>query len=117
MSPPWVPDVEVYCPMCCRMVGGTLDGRTSTHYRFNMRGDQISQLRDDAALCRGAFRTDWSGMTHGMEDPAAAFLPTEPDAYPETEATAPSVAVPDRPADPAPGAGHRFGFWMVRSST
>lgn len=104
----WVPIVEVYCVVCHRMVQGKLDGRAALHYRFNLRD---SHLTEDAVVCRGMYRGANVDMTHGMEDSAAAFWPTEPDTYPQPEATdqPPAVSVNSAP-------GHKFRF-VMRSPT
>lgn len=105
----WIPEHEVYCRTCHRMVTARADGRMAGHFRFNMNNYDVNRA---FVLCRGEYALP--GMTHGMEDTAVAFRPTEPDTYTETEAEQPPEPEPVPAKYPHPG--HRFSF-VMRSPT
>lgn len=101
----WIPEHEIYCSVCRRMVAAN-GLRPAVHYRFNMSASFGE--RRDATACRGSHNLYTPlRFTHGMEDTAAGFWPTQPDTHPEPEAT------PEPPAvshNSAPGPGARFSF-------
>lgn len=75
----WVPEHEVYCPGCTRMVAAQKRGDVlapEVHFRYtaepqSYEGTVSWTSRRHAERCRGPWRP--TGVSHGMEDPDAAF--------------------------------------------
>ena len=66
----WIPDHEVYCYGCTRLVAATESGTPDVHYHFghDWRDPGVSEF---TSLCaRGGVS---QAVTTGMEDPRAAF--------------------------------------------
>ena len=77
----WKPRVEAYCSWCRRMVqgkrirGGEITPAVHYRYFYNTYPDPLNRYVKMTVQCPGydELRPDVTGLTHGMEDPAAAF--------------------------------------------
>lgn len=83
VRPGWIPDQEIYCAKCCRLVAAVRQQNGALvpagHFVFwSGYGEFGQRFNSDSLPCKGWY--GFPGMTSGMEDPKAAFS-TEGDGF------------------------------------